>query len=95
MVGVLRIGPAVRYTFSDESLAYLQTVMVSHLLNHNPFTLHVQHGHVESPTTIAITEKTPILFFFDSEQPPQLDSATVRWMSEEIDLTGSLHFTAH
>ncbi|MGG7463301.1 hypothetical protein [Plantibacter sp. YIM 135347] len=90
-MGIMRIGPSVRYVFDDEPLAHLQAVILAELEHHHSFLLLIQHTPTESPTTVTVNEETTVSFTYDTVNQPALDPATLHWLSAEIALTGSLH----
>jgi len=89
-MGFLRLG-ALRSHMDDQTLAQLERVILTRMLDEQSFLLQLHHGLATPAESVRVSPEQPIVFAFDAELEPQIDERAAAEMLEEIAITGGLH----
>ncbi|MGK9149342.1 hypothetical protein KXS11_17030 [Plantibacter flavus] len=94
-MGALRVAAGPWYQFEDHELDLLRLTIIERLLARRPVMLHIHRaGSAGRIDSVLIVPETAVAFFFDAAELPPLDRADVRWMLDELELTGALRCAA-
>lgn len=89
-MGFLRLG-ALRSQVDDQTLAQLERVILTRMLDEQSFLLQLHRGLASPSESVRVSPEQPIVFAFDAELEPLIDERVAAEMLEEIEITGGLH----